>query len=506
MPHRNERHAHRADGDGIPVPAPVRAVVVGGGVSGLVAARELAISGHAVEVFEATGAFGGCVAPHTVAGLVLDAGAESFATRNTAVADLLAELGLGEDIALPRPGGAWLYVERGTGHKGAALPMPQTGILGIPGDPAAEDVKRAIGAAASLRAAADLAMPVSRQVAEEPLSIGELVRARMGRAVLDTLVAPVVSGVHSADPDTLDVDTVAPGLRAAVVKHGSLARAAASIRSAAPAGSAVAGLSGGMHRLVSALVQDLRERGAVLHADTPVAAIEHAGAAETAARTGEPTSPWAVTVRGAKDAEPRRIEADRIVVATTGPTAVDLLAPLAAGVARHRPQEGAGVSLVTLVVDKPELDEAPRGTGMLVAPGAAAVGAKAITHATSKWAWLAEEAGPGTHVLRLSYGRVSERTSRVADSSDEELRHAAVLDARELLGVDLQDTDVLGWDVVRYGGALPFATTGHRDRVAAFRGDLAAVAGIDVVGAWLAGTGLAAIVQDTRNRIGISAS
>ena len=53
MPHRNERHAHRADGDGIPVPAPVRAVVVGGGVSGLVAARVLAISGHAVEVFEA---------------------------------------------------------------------------------------------------------------------------------------------------------------------------------------------------------------------------------------------------------------------------------------------------------------------------------------------------------------------------------------------------------------------------------------------------------------------
>ena len=69
-------------------------------------------------------------------------------------------------------------------------------------------------------------------MAEGPVSLGELVRVRMGRAVLDTLVSPVVSGVHSADPDTLDADTVDPGLRAALVKHGSLARAVAALRAA----------------------------------------------------------------------------------------------------------------------------------------------------------------------------------------------------------------------------------------------------------------------------------
>ncbi|MFB0835596.1 protoporphyrinogen/coproporphyrinogen oxidase [Arthrobacter halodurans] len=517
MPHRSARPTEPARPDD----ATARAVVIGGGIAGLVAARELSVSGHAVELFESSGAFGGSVGAHTVAGLALDAGADSFATRNTAVADLLGELGLGDDIVLPLGGGAWLYSEAArhgddggadagagddpatrSGRTATAQPLPQTGILGIPGDPWADDVKSAIGAAGCRRAAADLDMPVAERLADQPVSLGELVRARMGGAVLEALVAPVVSGVHSADPDTLDVDTVAPGLRAALVRHGSLARAVAAVRAAAPAGSAVAGISGGMHRLAAALVEDLRDRGVVLHPEHEVLSVARGG---TEGDGGGARRPWSVVVRGAGAAE-RSVAADRVVVATDGPTAVDLLAPLSPDLSRHRPARGAGVALVTLVVDRPELDDAPRGTGLLVAAGAPGVTAKALTHATAKWAWLADEAGPGTHVLRLSFGRVSETGARLADAPDGELFRAAVADAGTLLGVALEESDVLGWDVVRYGGALPFATTGHRDRVAAFRAEVGELEGIDVVGAWLSGTGLAAVVSDTRDRLGISAT
>ncbi|GAA3671159.1 protoporphyrinogen oxidase [Arthrobacter ginkgonis] len=503
MPHRNslqqglhhglERlrpgHAHHPDA----APPGPRAVVVGGGISGLVAARELALSGHSVEVFESSAAWGGCVRGHEVAGLALDAGAESFATRSTAVADLATELGLGELIVAPRPGGAWLHFER---HgQPVAQPLPATGILGIPGDPWAEDVKSAIGTSGCLRAAADLALPVPKRLAEGTLSLGSLVRSRMGSAVLDTLVTPVVAGVHSADPDTLDVDTVAPGLRAAVVEHGSLARAVAALRAAAPAGSAVGGIAGGMNRLTTALVEDLRARGAVLHTGTKVVRVGHDAGTE---------QPWSVTVADA-DGQ-RTVGAARVVVATEGPAAVDLLSPLLPVLAEHRPAAGAGVSLVTLVVDKPELDAAPRGTGLLVAPGTAGIGAKALTHASAKWQWLADEAGPGTHVLRLSYGRLSAEAARLADADDATLRHQAVADASALLGTALEEKDVLGWDVVRFDGALPFATTGHRDRVAAFRTAIEALPGLDVVGGWLSGTGLAAVVADTRSRLAVSAT
>ena len=54
---------------------------------------------------------------------------------------------------------------------------------------------------------------------------------------------------------------------------------------------------------------------------------------------------------------------------------------------------------------------------MLVAPGSTpgAVRAKALTHATAKWPWLArrvrDAAGPGWHVVRLSYGRIGDFNS-----------------------------------------------------------------------------------------------
>src|SRR3954471_18148693 len=85
-------------------------LVIGGGISGLLAAREFARSGVRTTVFEASDAWGGCVGSHTVAGLTLDSGAESFATRNSAVADLAAELGIAGEIVAPNPGGAWVQL------------------------------------------------------------------------------------------------------------------------------------------------------------------------------------------------------------------------------------------------------------------------------------------------------------------------------------------------------------------------------------------------------------
>lgn len=56
-------------------------IIVGGGIGGLVLARRLVLGGRSVLLVEAGESLGGTVARHTVAGIELDAGAESFATR-----------------------------------------------------------------------------------------------------------------------------------------------------------------------------------------------------------------------------------------------------------------------------------------------------------------------------------------------------------------------------------------------------------------------------------------
>ncbi|MFI5060872.1 MAG: FAD-dependent oxidoreductase, partial [Actinomycetales bacterium] len=75
---------------------PTRVVVIGGGIAGLVAARDCARPGFEVTLLESSAGVGGSVAPLTLDDLTVDAGAESFATRGGHVAELLGDLGLEE--------------------------------------------------------------------------------------------------------------------------------------------------------------------------------------------------------------------------------------------------------------------------------------------------------------------------------------------------------------------------------------------------------------------------
>jgi oxygen-dependent protoporphyrinogen oxidase len=473
---------------------PRTALVLGGGISGLLSARELASAGYQVTVLEAGPEWGGCVGSHTVAGLTLDSGAESFATRSDAVARLAGELGLAGSIVPPRPGGAWVQLPDGPRE------LPKTGVLGIPANPWDPGVRRSLGLLGTLRAALDRFLPASVGTVDDVISVSALVKARMGNRVLERLVAPVVGGVHSANPGLLDVDMVAPGLRAGIRRHGSLAAAVSAQRRAgagspahnnrsqepapAKAGSAVAGLERGMHTLVTALVDDLRTRGVALLSATPASAV---------ARTAEG---WRVSSPGAT------FDAVLLVVGVDGPAAVGLLEAAVPSLEGRRPPAGPDVKLVTLVLDKPELNRRPRGTGVLVAPQTPGIEAKALTHATGKWDWLAEAAGPGRHVVRLSYGRVDGAGEQPGGpDTDAELLAASLRDAQALLGVAIEAEDVVDWDVVRWRGSLPFAAVGHRARVADIRKACAAAGSLAVVGGWVAGNGLAAVVSDTIEQI-----
>ena len=254
---------------------------------------------------------------HQVAGLSLDSGAESYASRSPAVPTLIEELGLAGNIVQPHPGGAWLQLG-GTDLAQSAQRMPQSGLLGIPADPRAADIVKAIGRVGAARAALDRVLPLAPLLRKDKVSLGEVVRTRMGEAVLKRLVAPVVGGVYSADPDVLDVDSVAPGLRQAMAKHGSLSAAVGALRKAAPAGSTVASLKGGMGTLTQALTADLTARGVKLRAGTPALSMERVGTSfRIAAGDGF-------------------LDADAVVVATDGPAAVDLLAKVVPDLTAYR--------------------------------------------------------------------------------------------------------------------------------------------------------------------------
>lgn len=247
-----------------------RVVVIGAGVAGLVTARECARPGFSVTVLEASDRVGGTVSGVELAGLRIDTGAESFATRGGGVAALIDELGLTEEIVSPNPAGAWLQLSD------RAVPMPTASLLGIPSSPLSKDVIAALGWRGALRAYLDRLMPVMKIGHER--NLGRLVRRRMGNAVLTKLVAPIMTGVYSTLPDDAEVASAAPGLNLALTRLGTLSGAVAELRGGSTPGSAVAGLNGGMARLVDALAADAVARDVVIRLGEPVDTIQRVAA------------------------------------------------------------------------------------------------------------------------------------------------------------------------------------------------------------------------------------
>ncbi|MBO9625049.1 MAG: FAD-dependent oxidoreductase [Microbacterium sp.] len=482
--------------------AETHVVVIGGGIGGLIAARECAKVGMRVTVLDAADAVGGAIRRAELDGVVVDAGAESFATRGGHVRALLAELGLTGRIVAPAAGGAWVAGLPG----GDAAPLPVGGILGIPANPFQEDVRRVIGWSGAWRAYLDRVRP--------PLtighnhSLGRLVSARMGVKVRDRLVAPVTTGVYSAAPEDVDVDIAAPGLNAALTSVGSLSGAVQRLRdenagrAAKAPGAAVEGLDGGMTVLVDALVADLTGLGAEVRTSTRVTEVARheqgwqvtariAGDADAAPAEDAPAdsvSPDAAS----EDAEDVVLSADAVIVAVDESTARHLLSTAVPALAATAAADAPEIEIVTLLLDAPELDAAPRGTGVLTVPGSHT--AKALTHSSAKWGWV-RDAANGRHVVRVSFGAQGE-SAATSTLSDDDAAGLALAEASALLGVDLPSARLVASHRSRFVQSQPASIIGSRERRAAARAAVQTEPGLAAVGAWLAGTGLAQVIPD----------
>lgn len=470
-----------------------RVVVVGGGIAGLVAALECAKIGMAVTVLEASDRWGGSIETVDLDGLRVDLIADSFRLGSPALTGLIDELGLADRVEPARTDAVWIAT--GTPAALRVAPLPAGSLLGIPGNPWADDVRGIIGWGGAWRAYLDRLRPpltIGRQS-----SLGALVRTRMGARVRDRLVAPLAVGVFGVDPDLIDVDAAAPGLSAALTRTGSLAGAVAQ-QLPEDAAAARATIAGGLSLLVDALVQRLRDLDAELLLNAPVTGASREGAEWIVRADAADAADAAEGVDDADAIEPasttefttERITewiADTVIVATEAAAASALFAGVDV---RVEPAAAPIRDVVTLVVDCPALDVSPRGAAVYSAPGAAT--ATGVVHATAVWPALAEDAGAGRHVVRVSLP--------ATDARDEAATIAlAQSEAAALLGVPLDSARAAACR--RVALSAPASVIGHRDGADRARRALATEPGLVAVGAWLSGSGLAAVVADAVDEV-----
>lgn len=537
------------------LPDEVDALVIGGGIAGLSAAWQLTQDGFKPLLVEARGYLGGLIAPGYIGPVQVDLGAETFVPRGVETAQMVAALGL--EALAPSGDGARLFLppNRANGESRWRLwRFLRDAYLGIPADPSADDVVAVLGAKAAQRAAQDRHLGSEVGQGAEGETLAGFVAARMGQAVVDRLVRPIVAGIYTCDPADLATDTVTPGLRQATREHGCLADAVAFLlarsRKATGGRSVDKCVRGGMFQLTAALTQAITTAGGTVltrvgaqqliapdaagNADTAsgAATCGASGASNAASHdASDSVGYWQVVLAPTKPGPtpssepvpagtPRTLRTKRLVVACSARPALRLLtsANLAALDTDITIPVGAPIARYSLLVDSPELDAAPVGQGLLVAPASPAscadtqpdavepsnqgsptqpgavespVGAKALSHLNVKWPWIAHALAPHQHLLRLSYGRLGQSEPQVS-------LEQALADVRVLTGITIRPEQVSEHKLVRWNGTLPPLPPSYRARIAAFMSQVENIEGLAVTGAWVGGTGVNAVVAHAR--------
>lgn len=467
-------------------------VVIGGGIAGLVAAHECAKVGLAVTLVEAGRRLGGTIGDAELDGMPVGTGVTCWATEGGAVDGLVEELALAGAVVQPAASSVWI-----AGLPSGAAPMPRETVRGIPANPWADGVRAIIGWSGAWRAYLDRLRPPMTIGVER--SLARLVRSRMGDAVLERMVAPLTVGVYGIRPEEVDIDVAAPGLNGALTRTGSLGGAVAEALTDR-SGGGIRSLAGGMPRLASALAERLRELSVDVRLGAEALRLDRDDAGRWILRLRDADDAAELDDAGGSDdaggpddtTEPIA-PADAVIVATDEQAARMLLEPVVPGLAAIATPGPVDLETVTLVVESSALDDRPRGTACYPIPGTSA--AASMLHETARWGWLAEAAGAGRHVLRLSFGTADEPPVTAGMDDAAAIERAADA-AAELLGIPRAELTVRDGVRERHLLARPASVLGHAEGAAAVRAAIGATPGLAAVGAWVAGGGLAHTVDD----------
>jgi oxygen-dependent protoporphyrinogen oxidase len=450
--------------------------VVGGGISGLVAAyrlRQLLGPAARITLIEQTDRLGGKLRTVELAGIRYDVGAEAFLNRRPEAVALATELGLADELT--HPTGARSTLRAG----GVSRHIPARTVMGVPAGP--EAVREVLSPEGLRAVSAEPTLPPVRLDGADA-GLGVLLRERFGPELVDRVVDPLLGGVYAGSVDGLGLRATLPALAGALDAGAtSLTAAAGAVLPSAEYADATpvfATLRGGLGGLTDRLValSDVDVRLGV-----PVRAL-----------TKRPDG-WRVelgAVPAAHAPPDPALDVDAVLLAVPPPAARRLLDGVApAASAAYARVELASMAVVGLAL--PAGTVLPDTSGVLIGAGerhadGTPFTAKAFTFSARKWNHLGA-AGPV--LVRGSVGRHGQ--THVLRADDDELVGLVRADLAELTGIDAEPLDSV---VTRWGGGLPQYGVGHLDLVASIERAVAEVPRLAVAGAVLHGVGIPACV------------
>ena len=184
------------------------AIIIGGGISGLVAAYQLAKKGKNILLLEKGNVVGGNIRTVRDGNYLLELGPNTLRNEYLELEALIIELGLQNDILIPAETAKKSYIAiRGKLHE---IPSSLSSALTTP--------LLSIGGKLSM-----VREPfVKARSGDETVAV--FFGRRFGKEFTRTFVAPMVSGIFAGDVDTLSMGSAFPKIKALEEEYGSLTK------------------------------------------------------------------------------------------------------------------------------------------------------------------------------------------------------------------------------------------------------------------------------------------
>lgn len=193
-----------------------RAIVIGAGVSGLVAAVELKRLGFEVIVLERENRAGGVIGTYSKDGFKAETGTNTIMIQSQRTLDFVRSLGLDDKIEFPSPASKKRFFARY--GKIRAVPMSPLQLL----------TTRLYTFFGKLRFFYEPF--VKPDTPDSEPSVADFTTRRLGREALDYGMNPFMAGVYGGDPKKLSVKYALPQFWNLVQKYGSLFKGGAKSR------------------------------------------------------------------------------------------------------------------------------------------------------------------------------------------------------------------------------------------------------------------------------------
>jgi protoporphyrinogen/coproporphyrinogen III oxidase len=440
-------------------------LIVGAGISGLVCAYSLRKAGMDVQLVEGSVRPGGVIRSERRDGFLLELGPQSFSSTPQ-LAELCGDLGITDEL-VDAPPGAPRFLLLDSQLKPAPL---------SPGAFFASSLFSAKTKWSILRDALGRSTP---PYIDE--SVGAFIRRKFSAELLDTLVAPFVSGIYAGDPEKLSLRAAFPQLFEAERANGSILRGmlrAAKSKKGPKQRPTLQTFRDGNERLIKALAASL---GPALRSEVSVSEIRRTDMAEGAKYQ------VTVTANGSAD----QIIADRLVLATPTHIAASLLHSVSTELASTLSSiEYAPIAVVSLGYRKSVVGHSLEGFGFLI-PRSAGLRTLGTVWNSSLFPGRA----PDGHALFTNF---------IGGATDPQ---AITLSANELVALihkeiapslEIHQSPTFS-NVTLYPRALPQYNLGHSERLASLQKLRAELPSLWLAGNYLRGPSIGACLEQAQS-------